>query len=317
MTTFLMDEIGNILKNAIAEGDIIRIKTEVEKNPNVATMSITDQGSTPLMVSAAYGQLEIVEYLVRDIRVDVNTPNLNGTTGLVFACNMDQTDVVQFLCENGAIVDCVIDSGDTPLTIAAAAGHRDIIACLCSHSANIEWRNGDGQTALHCACDGGHTEAVAVLLDNQANIDALTSTDMGELCCTPLVYACKHGHIDIAGQLIGRGADCKVISEGLMHTLCPETKRALTDLLTATGWMPLLDFRRACEQNDTITFRRLLGAYPSLGLYLSANPLPSAGGANAVAVASLHGSIDILRCIAEMAISRTPDDSTVIDMQVS
>lgn len=68
------------------------------------------------------------------------------------------------------------------------------------------------RTSLHNAAIGGHRGIVDYLLADGATVDSKIVSDNHRISgATPLAYAIKHGHTNIAEILIERGADTSVI----------------------------------------------------------------------------------------------------------
>ncbi len=57
------------------------------------------------------------------------------------------------------------------------------------------------QSLLHLACKNGHYQTVETLLNH--GYDVYETDDDG---ITPLIWACRYGHTDIAILLLSRGA---------------------------------------------------------------------------------------------------------------
>lgn len=71
--------------------------------------------------------MEFVRYFV-DQGADVNTKNLNGTSALHFACNVDRD---------------------------LYSEHLEVVTHLITEGADVNGRNGNGSTALHFASSNG------------------------------------------------------------------------------------------------------------------------------------------------------------------
>ena len=61
----------------------------------------------------------------------------DGTTPLLIAAQNGHLEVVRFLVESGAKKDqCTIDDGSTPLRVAAQKGHLEVVRFLAESRAN-------------------------------------------------------------------------------------------------------------------------------------------------------------------------------------
>jgi ankyrin repeat protein len=264
--------------------------------------SLTEQGSTALMILAAMGRHDLIDVLLQETPpLAVDQTNKNGTTALVFACSMGHLSAVKVLCERGADVNWAIGSLDTPLTVAAEEGFDDIVSYLSiNRHAKLESTNESGQTALLCACDQGRISTIALLLDCGANLEAADKFQ-----ATPLIVACSNGFVDIARVLLQRGASTTCVSEAILTMKCDREatdtgiidaiKAALIALLSSYSWYPALDFQRSCQQNDVVNVKRLMTAYPLLSEAVYARCLVYGGWASPLMVACLHNALKVVK----------------------
>ena len=118
-----------------------------------------EDGGTPLMAAAAYGQLPIAKFLV-ERGADLEARDKHGNTALLdAACDCavatmpDASNVIQFLLERGADVNAANKEGNTALIIASGGGvvKTEIVRLLLQHGANRQRTNGKGETALAIA----------------------------------------------------------------------------------------------------------------------------------------------------------------------
>ena len=66
----------------------------------------------------------------------MNEANSNGVTSLYIAAEKGHTNIVTFLVKEGkADVDRAMYQGATPLLVAAMKGHKDVVAFLLQHGA--------------------------------------------------------------------------------------------------------------------------------------------------------------------------------------
>lgn len=86
-----------------------------------------------------------------------------GMTALDWAAVKGHVEVVQFLLDNGADIDCRGSFGDTPLIRAAGNGQLEVVKLLLAAGADVNAKNNGGRTALYDA-EGRRHSAVAVLL---------------------------------------------------------------------------------------------------------------------------------------------------------
>src|SRR5690606_4719877 len=151
----------------------------------------------------------------------------------------------RLLLEAGADVHAADRAGEPPLMLAARAGTPAVAQALLEHGADVDAREPHyGQTPLMVAVREGHLEVVELLLAAGADVDAQTfaedpprfvppsespdglSKGIGIIRAgwpegrgkrfpaggskTPLLYATRHGHLDIVQRLIAHGADIEL-----------------------------------------------------------------------------------------------------------
>ena len=74
-----------------------------------------------------------------------------GYSVLHVAVSSGHEDVLKFLLEQGGIVNCRTNSGDTPLHVAASAGHLKCVEVLLKHDADISLQDNSGKTPKQTA----------------------------------------------------------------------------------------------------------------------------------------------------------------------
>jgi ankyrin repeat protein len=176
-----------------------------------------------------------------DAGADVNATTPQGVTALSLAIANGSTAMTELLLEAGANANATESSGETMLMSAAAVGVTGVASTLISHGADVNARDANyGQTALMVAVREGYGEIVEMLLDEGAEVNVQTNigqtpafvapnsvpgfgfgvgilrggvpADRGRREPTPggmspLHYAARHNHIEIAQQLLDAGAD--------------------------------------------------------------------------------------------------------------
>ena len=73
---------------------------------------------------------------------------------------------------------------------------------LLYEGADVNQADDDGRTPLFFACQHGHVDRARNLLDKGAAIDRAQKQG-----ATPLYIACQNGHVDVAQLLLEKGAD--------------------------------------------------------------------------------------------------------------
>ncbi|MEP2776437.1 MAG: ankyrin repeat domain-containing protein [Luteolibacter sp.] len=95
------------------------------------------------------------------------------------------------------------------LARAAFDGDTTKMSILLFLGASENGNVGGTGPALTSAAAGGQLEAVDYLLSRGSNIEIMDKWGM-----TPLMWACREGHLDLARHLLAAGADPKTVSQG-------------------------------------------------------------------------------------------------------
>jgi len=103
---------------------------------------------------------------------------------LRIAANMNNTELVDKLLNNGANAKCEDEHKRTALHFAAAKGYTDVVDTLLRHGADPNQKDMLGNTALHLAACTNHVPTVTLLL--RAGTDITTLDNNGK---TPLQLA--------------------------------------------------------------------------------------------------------------------------------
>jgi hypothetical protein len=145
----------------------------------------------------------------------------------------DRTDAELNICvliHMGADLTVRDEDNHTALTLACALNLPSIVEFLFDiRNADCVSSIGDGYTPLHFAAGSGMLHIVQRMLARGAHINA-TTTKRG---VTPLIYACRQRHADVALDLIQKGADVTVTAlsgETALLTIeddMPEVKAAI------------------------------------------------------------------------------------------
>jgi ankyrin repeat protein len=136
-------------------------------------------------------------------RVDVNVPEVDGTTALHWAVRNDDRELADRLIRAGANVKAANRYGITPLYLACVNGNAAMIETLLKAGADANSVSTEGETALMTAARTGNVDAVKALLAHGANVNAKENWH-GE---TALMWAVSEKHAVVARELIARGAD--------------------------------------------------------------------------------------------------------------
>ncbi len=105
------------------------LKLLIEKGADINTIDCLGNTALHLAVQKS-NNTEMVKYLIEQAKLDVNAINLENQTALHLVSYQGYMPVVEYLIENGALVDVRDKYNVTPLHIAAAYGHLSTLQLL-------------------------------------------------------------------------------------------------------------------------------------------------------------------------------------------
>jgi ankyrin len=154
------------------------------------------------------GKKEVVRALLQK-GVDVNVPQIDGTTALHWAVRADDLEMADLLLRAGARASATNRDGATPMQLASLNGSAAMIGRLLKAGVDANAPlSSSGDTALMLAARTGKPEAVKLLLDSGAKVDARES--WGDT--TALMWAVAEGNHAVVRLLIDRGGDVNLRS---------------------------------------------------------------------------------------------------------
>ncbi|RZC51218.1 hypothetical protein C5167_019640 [Papaver somniferum] len=188
-----------------------------------------EDGRRALHIAAAGGRLDVLKYLIEDMKLNIDVQDNSGETPMCCAAIEGRLSTVAYLLKMGAnpeipngtamipyLLKVMGDNPEipngtdipmNPLHHAAAEGNHDIITLLLSKGVNVDVSNGFGSPLLH-ACAVGRHDTVKLLLDHNANAGA--DPNGGPDGMEALASAAGVGTIPIIKLLVEAGADPNV-----------------------------------------------------------------------------------------------------------
>jgi ankyrin repeat protein len=199
---------------------------------------VNDAGNTALWFAAKFNRVDVVKYLVEEMRVLPDTRGAGACTPLYNAAELGFTEVARVLIHAKADVNIPKDNGATPLLVSTEQGHIDMVQLLTEHGADptaelVQCKstvmmiaamhgravllrqlirqfpvvdplkpNRVGASALHMASRQGHLSVIRVLLEETA-ADPLQLDSERQ---TSLKVAVLHQHVDVAEALLSHAA---------------------------------------------------------------------------------------------------------------
>jgi ankyrin repeat protein len=194
----------------------------------VATISAAEH-ETPLIAAVKASRGADARRLIAE-HVDVNAPELDGTTPLHWAAYQGDEELVALLLAAGARVSTTNRYGVSPLAVACASGQAGIVERLLSAGADANATSPDGETALMTASRTGRADVVKLLLAHSANPNA----HEGWRRQTALMWAASIGDVAVIDALIEHGAEVSARSGSMVPPREPTDSPALSRS-TGTG----------------------------------------------------------------------------------
>lgn len=157
---------------------------------------------SPVVKAAKAGDLATVRKLIAQ-GADVNIPEGDGSTALLWAAYNSNVEMVRALVGAGAVWDAANHYGMTPLLQASRTGDAAVMEVLLKAGAKASRANPDGETPLMAASRAGRADAVRLLLDRGVDVNAAESIQEQ----TALMWAVAEGHLDVVDALLKAGGD--------------------------------------------------------------------------------------------------------------
>jgi ankyrin repeat protein len=155
------------------------------------------------LVDAARNQDHAALRALLKQKVDVNAPDVDGTTALIWAAHQNDMEAVKALLAAGAHVKAANRYKVSALAEAANLGNGEMMEALLKAGADPNATVGEGETPLMTAARTGTVSGVKALLARGADVKA-TESYRGQ---NALMFAVAENHADVAKLLIDAGTD--------------------------------------------------------------------------------------------------------------
>jgi len=194
---------GQDIITAARNGDLASVKAVLQGDPGQIHVTNAN-GSTPLIVAASVGHLQVVDYLLNK-GADIQAVNKMGMGALHYAVIGEHLDVVKLLIEKGADVNIPSMMG-SPFHRAVFGGNMEMIRLLLGAGADIDAvMASSGWTPMHIAALSGWYEAAKILAENGCDLNIVDKRG-----ATPLYYSVLTGNREaakVAVLLLNSGAE--------------------------------------------------------------------------------------------------------------
>ncbi|XP_046378646.2 ankyrin repeat domain-containing protein 50-like isoform X2 [Haliotis rufescens] len=163
-------------------------------------------GWTPVMIAAGRGYRGLFDFLVSK-DVDLSLVGDDGNTILHMACLGGDVEIVQYvLREIQMDINVAGHEGITPVMIGARTGNQLLFDLLVSKGADVSIIDHHRNNVLHMACTGGDDVMVTdILLLKQFSIKSRGQNGM-----TPIMFASRRGHVGVFDVLLSQKDDVSV-----------------------------------------------------------------------------------------------------------
>jgi ankyrin repeat protein len=164
---------------------------------------IVDCGRPPMIFHFIEDDSDILQYLLDNgANVDIRSiADDNRWTALMFAVMHKNTDAISLLIQHGALVDEKDIYGLTAFMYASMLGNVDVVSSLLAAGAFINEKENRGRTALMIATEQNIVNVASFLIARGALVN-----EKSESGYTALMYATPRREIDLALLLIQSGA---------------------------------------------------------------------------------------------------------------
>ncbi|XP_065349814.1 uncharacterized protein LOC135945834 [Cloeon dipterum] len=107
--------------------------------------------STPLHIATRHSSVEVVRWLLENIKVDVNAVDRSGSTVFMLACKYYKLQIINLLLAKNVDVNKRKLNGKHALHYAAASGNLDLVETLLRQGAEPSLKCNKGMNSIHYA----------------------------------------------------------------------------------------------------------------------------------------------------------------------
>jgi len=152
--------------------------------------------------AAHQGHLDVLHWWVAQ-ELELNVPNQEGLTALIYAAFANQHTSLKLLLEHGADLEHQEKNGGTALMFAAMAGHLEAFQLLLEAGANGEVQT-KGWNVLMFAAASGNVRLVSLIQQRLPMLDINSRTYTGY---SALMIAAEDNQLEVVKFLLQHGAD--------------------------------------------------------------------------------------------------------------
>lgn len=221
LTLSVMAQDNKVKQKAFAivkSGNLTALK-ELVQSQKLSLVQILNSKKRTLLHEASYaGQLEIVQYLVVNAKLDVNQKDGLGWTPLMDSIVQGKSDVFNYLSSLKNKIDLEVknEKGETALFIAAQNKKIEYIKTLIEKGADIKVTDIEGWSLLEVAVQKKDLDMAELFFN--AGVKVNHQNGRGR---TTLHEAAQQGNLKLTEWLIGKGADVNVLDYTVSQSLRP------------------------------------------------------------------------------------------------
>jgi ankyrin repeat protein len=192
--------------------EAVKALIQFKAKPNVGVGAAR---MTPIIWAAAYGHLELTQYLLDDAKARVLGKDKFKRTALSMACRNGFTKIASLLLQRGSEWDHSDSSMNTPLHYAAAYGWLDIMELLLKVGADVNAQNSWKISPINIAMLKNHHGCVKRFLE-EPNVDVNGKDDKGRTLIMLALCTLDEESHEFISFLLKKGADPNIADlEGL------------------------------------------------------------------------------------------------------
>ena len=203
---FIMNDLDVIIDTYL-HGNMADIKFLLSTTPSIN--KLTHDGETLLTWACENRAIDLVEKLLSNNLINVNTPNSWGFSPLSIACFNNCTEIVELLLNKNAKVNIklLIDHG-AHIYINSFVSSNDNFTSIMN-TLRVSLEPSYGFNLMHKACNDNNIAVIDILISKYGN-RYINIPDEDNLY--PIHYACMSGASDAVNKLLQSGADPNVFS---------------------------------------------------------------------------------------------------------
>ena len=147
------------------------------------------------------------------------------------------------------------DSRNTILHLACEHHHLTLVTWLLQQQSQlmVNLSNQEGKSAFFVACEQGFSDIVKAMLLSRSTTQPLLNVNVASKKHSPLMIACKGGHVGVVKELLGSGGDKvevnRVFSGSALTNACDSGNMEILELLLNH---PNIDVNQKIQQGSTV-----------------------------------------------------------------